>query len=315
MEKYRESDIPVRPQPLSPPPPKGGKSPANPHLSSLCAAVGFGADAIESNIAGFQKKTVPAGKYQMFGVQFDKDGKAMTADQAFKVDSDVAAWVDPEMDDDCIPDWYKDAVCLKVPIGTVDKGYSDYYYSINACDEDDDYKGKPGWANEYGMLQKNVQLKPGYGVWIVAGKEDVEITIAGCVKEASSDSFSGGVGYNLLRLPFPVTINAGDASIDWGFGASAPASWVDPEMDDDCIPDWYKDAPCIKIPIGTVDKGYVDLYYSSNACDEDDDYKGKPGWANEYGMLQKNVTIPAGVGFWLVAPKAFTATQNNPTVK
>ena len=279
-------------------------------LVAAGAAAVMGEEIASENIVGYTTKTIPAGKMMMLAVQFDKAaGGVMSADEAFSLDKAPAAWVDPVNDDDCIPGWYTNAPCLKIPKGTVDKLYTDLYYSSNACDMSDGYKGKPGWADEMGILVKAPALLAGYGVWIKAGNEDVTVTIAGGVKAAAFDTFSGGVGYNLLRLPYPVTINAGDSNIDWGLTAQAPAAWVDPVNDDDCIPDWYKDAPCLKIPKGTVDKLYTDLYYTSNACDVSDGYKGKEGWADEMGILVKDANIPEGQGFWLVLKAATTITH------
>ena len=263
---------------------------------------------------GYTTKTIPAGKYMMVAVQFDTTaGTTMSADDAFTLDKAPAAWVDPENDENCISGWYINAPCLKIPHGTVDMGYTDLYYSENACYEEstDVYKGKKGWADRDGMLVEAPLLKAGYGVWLVAGNEALTVTIAGQVKIAASDTFSGGVGYNLLRLPYPLAINAGDSKIDWGLTSQAPAAWVDPENDENCISGWYNDAPCLKIPHGTVDMGYTDLYYTSNACYEEspDVYKGKPGWADRDGMLVSDAVIPEGQGFWLVLKAAATVTH------
>lgn len=280
-------------------------------FTAAIAAAGLAFGIESANTVGYTTKTIPAGKYMMVAVQFDSTSNTiLNADQAFSLDKAPASWVDPEEDDDCIQDWYLHAPCLKIPLGTVDKGYQDLYYTSNACDLTDGYKGKRGWANELGYLVKAPTLRPGYGVWIKAGdNEDVTVTINGQVKAAASDTFTGGAGYNLMRLPYPVALNAGDSKIDWNLSSQAVASWNDPEEDDDCLPDWFKTAPCLKIPLGTVDKGYRDLYYSSNACDLTDGYKGKPGWANELGFLVKDAVIPEGQGFWLVLPAATTATQ------
>jgi len=283
-------------------------------LVAAGAAAVMGEEIASQNIVGYTTKTIPANNYMMLAVQFDKaDGTVMSADDAFTLDKAPASWVDPEKDDDCIPGWYENAPCLKIPQGTVDKGYTDLYYTSNACYEEspDVYKGKQGWATVNGMLVEAPTLKPGYGVWIKAGNEAVTVTIAGGVKAAAFDTFTGGVGYNLLRLPYPVAINAGDEKIDWGLTSQAPAAWVDPEADDDCIPNWYENAPCLKIPQGTVNLGYTDLYYTSNACYEEskDVYKGKPGWATVNGMLVTDAVIPEGQGFWLVLKAAATVTH------
>ena len=263
---------------------------------------------------GYTTKTIPANQYMMLAVQFDSTANtALSADDAFTLDKAPDSWVDPENDDDCIPGWYTNAPCLKIPQGVGSLGYTDLYYTRNACYEEskDVYKGKPGWATMEGMLVEAPALLPGYGVWIKAAGEPVTVTIAGQVKAASSDTFSGGIGYNLLRLPYPVRINAGDSKIDWGLTSQAPAAWVDPENDDDCISGWYVNAPCLKIPQGASALGYTDLYYSSNACYEEskDVYKGKPGWATMEGMLVTNAEIPEGQGFWLVLKAAATVTH------
>ena len=275
----------------------------------------FGDGGLESaNTVGYTTKTIEAGKYMMIAVQFDTTaGTAMSADEAFTLDKAPASWVNPEEDESCIAGWWQNAPCLKIPLGTVDQGYLDVYYTSNACYEEspDVYKGKPGWADQDGMLVASPALRSGYGVWIKAGSEDLTVTISGQVKASATDSLTGGVGYNLLRLPYPVAINAGDSKIDWGLTGQAIAAWTNPEEDEACIPGWWQNAPCLKIPLGTVDQGYLDVYYTSNACYEEspDVYKGKPGWADQDGMLVTNATIPEGQGFWLVLKQAATITQ------
>ena len=278
-------------------------------MFAFAAAAAIGAFAIESaNVVGYTTKTIPAGKYMMIGVQFDTTaGVAMNADEAFKLDKAGKAWESADAEE-CIPNWFANAPCLKIPYGTVEQGYRDLYYAQDACDEDDNYALKPGWADELGMLVKAPTLRSGYGVWIKAGSENLTVTIAGQVKSASSASISGAAGYNLMRLPYPVAINAGDSKLDWNLSAQAGQAWESADAEE-CIPNWFANAPCLKIPYGTVDQGYRDLYYAQDACDEDDDYALKPGWADELGMLVKNATIPEGVGFWLKLPAAATATQ------
>ena len=283
-------------------------------LVAAGAAAVMAEEIASENIVGYTTKTIPATQYLMLAVQFDNtDGTAMNADEAFQLDKAPASWVDPEKDDECIAGWYTNAPCLKIPLGMVDQGYRDLYYTCNACYEEstDVWKGKQGWADMSGMLVEAPALLAGYGVWIKAANEPVTVTIAGGVKASSADTFSGGAGYNLLRLPYPVTINAGDSNIDWGLTSQAPASWVDPENDDECITGWYTNAPCLKIPLGTVNQGYRDLYYTSNACYEEstDVWKGKPGWADMSGMLVTDANIPEGQGFWLVLKAAATVTH------
>ena len=272
------------------------------------AAAGLAFGAVESaNVVGYTTKTIPAGKYMMIAVQFDTTaGAAMNADQAFKLDKAGRAWASPDAPE-CIPNWFETAPCLKIPKGTVDKLYTDLYYAEDACDESDGYALKPGWADQYGMLVKAPALLAGYGVWIKAGSEDVTVTISGQVKASASDTISAGAGYNLMRLPYPVAINTGDSKINWNLSSQAGQAWESPDAPE-CIPNWYETAPCLKIPKGTVDKLYTDLYYAQDACDESDGYALKPGWADQYGMLVKDAVIPEGMGFWLKLPAATTAT-------
>ena len=277
-------------------------------MFTAAVAAAMGAFAIESaNVVGYTTKTIPAGKYMMIGVQFDTTaGAAMNADQAFKLDKAGHAWESADAPE-CIPNWYTTAPCIKIPYGTVNMGYRDLYYAEDACDADDNYALKPGWADQFGMLVKAPALLSGYGVWLVAGSEALTVTIAGQVKAAASDAITGGAGYNLMRLPYPVAINAGDSKINWNLSSQAGQAWESPDAPE-CIPNWFATAPCLKIPYGTVDQGYRDLYYAQDACDADDNYALKPGWADQFGMLVKNAVIPEGMGFWLVLPAANTAT-------
>ena len=273
----------------------------------VAAAFGLKAELASANVVGYTTKTIPAGKYMMVAVQFDTTEDAeMNADQAFTLNKAGKAWASADAPE-CIPGWYTTAPCLKIPKGTVDKGYTDLYYAEDACDESDNYALKPGWADRYGMLVKTPALRSGYGVWFVAGSEDLTVTIAGQVKAADSATISAGAGYNLVKLPYPVALNADDAKINWNLSAMAGQAWESADAPE-CIPNWFANAPCIKIPKGTVDKGYTDLYYAKDACDESDNYALKPGWADRYGMLVKNVTIPEGMGFWFVAPATVSST-------
>jgi len=277
-------------------------------MFAFAAAAAIGAFAIESaNVVGYTTKTIPAGKYMMIGVQFDTTaGVAMNADEAFKLDKAGKAWESADAEE-CIPNWFATAPHLMIPKGTVNMGYTDLYYAEDACDEDDGYALKPGWADQFGMLVKAPALLSGYGVWLVAGSENLTVTIAGQVKAATSDTISGGAGYNLMRLPYPVAINAGDGKLDWNLSAQAGQAWESADAEE-CIPNWFATAPHLMIPKGTVDVGYTDLYYAQDACDEDDGYALKPGWADQFGMLVKDAVIPEGMGFWLVLPSATTAT-------
>ena len=278
-------------------------------IAAFAAGLAALGDGIESaNTVGYTTKTIPAGKYMMIAVQFDTTaGAAMNADEAFKLDKAGKAWESADAEE-CIPNWFATAPHIMIPKGTVDKGYTDLYYASDASDESDGYALKPGWADRYGMLVKAPALLSGYGVWLVAGDEDLTVTISGQVKADATATISGGAGYNLLRLPYPVALNAGDAKMDWGLSAQAGQAWESADAEE-CIPNWFENAPHLMIPKGTVDMGYTDLYYAKDASDESDGYALKPGWADRYGMLVKNAVIPEGQGFWLTLPAAATATQ------
>ena len=242
----------------------------------------------------------------MIAVQFDKTtGAAMKASEAFKPSHKPQAWANPD-DENCISGWYTNAPSLKIPKGTVEMGYTDLYYAKDAYDMDDGLFYED-WASEDGIRVKDVTLLAGHAVWIKAGTVDMTVTIAGQVKESASDTFSGAAGYNMLRLPFPVSINAGSDKINWGLTTQAIQAWANPD-DENCIPEWFKTAPCLKIPKGTVDMGYTDVYYAKDAYDLDDG-KFYEGWASEDGIRIKDAVIPEGLGFWLVGTANFTVTH------
>lgn len=270
--------------------------------------VAFG-DAIESqNIVGYTTKEIPAGQYLMVAVQFDKtNGDAMKASEAFKPSHKPQAWANPD-DEECIPGWYAEAPCLKVPKGTAAVGYTDVYYAKDAYDMDDG-NFYEDWATGDGIRVKDISLLSGHAVWIKAGISNVTVTISGQVKDVSSDTFSGTAGYNMLRLPFPVSINAADSKINWGLTSQAPQAWASPD-DEECIPGWYANAPCLKIPKGTASVGYTDVYYAKDAYDLDDG-NFYEGWATGDGIrvTGSTLTIPEGLGFWLVGKDNFTVTH------
>ena len=141
--------------------------------AAFCGTV-FGLES--ANVVGYTTKTIPAGKYMMVAVQFDTtENTEMNVDQAIKVNKAGKAWASAT-DETCIPNWFANAPCIKIPKGTVDKGYTDLYYAKDACDADDDWALKPGWADESGMMVKNVTIPEGMGFWFVA-KDAVTSTV------------------------------------------------------------------------------------------------------------------------------------------
>ena len=273
-------------------------------FAAAVAAAGLAFGIESANTVGYTTKTIPAGKYMMVAVQFDKvGGTALKFDEAFQLSvTGPKAWNSLE-DPECIPGWYADAPCLKIPYGTVDKAYQDLYWTQNAYSNDlGDFV--EGWADTEGYLVTEATMLKGYGVWLVAGDADMIVTINGEVKGAASDTISAATGYNMLKLPYPVALNAGDSKINWNLtGAKAWNSIEDPE----CITGWTATAPTIKIPYGTVDKAYLDLYYSTNAYSNDlGDFV--VGWADSEGYFVSDAIIPEGMAFWLVVPAPVTST-------
>ena len=240
----------------------------------------------------------------MVAVQFDKvGGTAQTFDEAFNLNvTGAKAWNSID-DPECIAGWYADAPCLKIPNGTVNMGYLDLYWCQNAYSES---AGEfvAGWADKDGFYVDSATMLDGYGVWLVAGSADMTVTINGEVKSDASDTISAGAGYNMLKLPYPVALNADSEKIDWNLtGVKAWNSIDDPE----CISGWTATAPAIKIPNGTVNMGYLDLFYSSNAYSESaGDFV--VGWADKDGFYVADAVIKEGMAFWLVVPSATTST-------
>ncbi len=269
----------------------------------LAAMAAIGAFAIESaNTVGYTTKTIPAGKYMMVAVQFDKPGgTAMTFDEAFQINAESKGVVCWDENENLVPGWTAKAPCLKIPLGTVDKMYKDLYYTQNAWDDDLGYT--EGWADADGFLVTTANMLSGYGVWLVAGTNDLVVTINGEVKGVASDTISAATGYNMLKLPFPVALNAADAKINWNLTSLAVAAW---DANEELMSNWTASAPALKIPLGTVDQMYKDLFYCSNAWDDDLGYT--EGWADSDGFLVTNAVIPEGQSFWFVVPSAVTAT-------
>ena len=273
-------------------------------FAAAVAAAGLAFGIESANTVGYTTKTIPAGKYMMIAVQFDKvGGTALKFDEAFKLNvTGPKAWQSEE-DEECIPGWYANAPCLKIPNGTADQLYRDLYWTQNAWN---DAAGEfvEGWADAGGDYVASAEMLSGYGVWMVAGSEDLTVTIKGEVKGAASATFSAATGYNMMKLPYPVSLNAGDSKIDWNL--TGVKAW-ESEESEECIAGWYATAPCIKIPNGTADQLYRDLYYSSNAWN---DAAGEfvEGWADAGGDYVSNAVIPEGMAFWFVVPSPVTST-------
>ena len=210
----------------------------------------------------------------------------------------ILAWDENEEE---VAGWTADAPCIKVPLGTTTSGYQNLYYTANAWDDDhSDYV--PGWADADGFLVTDAQISMlnGYGVWFVAGASNLTVTIKGEVKSGASDTITGDVGWNMLKLPYPVSINALSSKINWNVTGKGVAAW---DENEDEIEGWTADAITIKIPLGTTKDGYQNIYYSSNAWDDDKgDYV--EGWADADGFLVTDAVIPEGQAFWFVLPSA-----------
>ena len=270
---------------------------------TAAVAAAMGAFAIESaNTVGYTTKEVPAGGWMLAAVQFDKVGStALPFSEAFDINADaktILAWDENEEE---VAGWTADAPCIKVPLGTTTSGYQNLYYTANAWDDDhSDYV--PGWADADGFLVTDAQISMlnGYGVWFVAGASNLTVTIKGEVKSGASDTITGDVGWNMLKLPYPVSINALSSKINWNVTGKGVAAW---DENEDEIEGWTADAITIKIPLGTTKDGYQNIYYSSNAWDDDKgDYV--EGWADADGFLVTDAVIPEGQAFWFVLPSA-----------
>ena len=272
-------------------------------MFTAAVAAAMGAFAIESaNTVGYTTKEVPAGGWMLAAVQFDKVGStALPFSEAFDINADaktILAWDENEEE---VAGWTADAPCIKVPLGTTTSGYQNLYYTANAWDDDhSDYV--PGWADADGFLVTDAQISMlnGYGVWFVAGASNLTVTIKGEVKSGASDTITGDVGWNMLKLPYPVSINALSSKINWNVTGKGVAAW---DENEDEIEGWTADAITIKIPLGTTKDGYQNIYYSSNAWDDDKgDYV--EGWADADGFLVTDAVIPEGQAFWFVLPSA-----------
>jgi len=278
-------------------------------IAFFCTAVcSYG---LESEIVGYTTKTIPANTRMMIAVQFDKtDGTQFEFDEAFHLDAvGPKAWESAE-DEDCIPGWHTDAPELQIPVGTVNRGYRDLWWCQNAWDDDlGDFV--EGWADLQGMYITSQRMLRDHGVWLIAGTNDMKVTMNGMVKSAASDTISASAGWNMLKLPYPMTLNVDDPKIDWNL--AGVDAWVTTN-DESCVFDWYVTAPVLRIQENaidkvpyTIDKAYRDLYYSSKTWDNElCDFV--EGWANADGFHAADATIPEGVAFWFVVTNAVIST-------
>ena len=287
MEKYRESDIPVRPRPLSPPPPKkkGGKSPANPHLSPLCAAVGYGADAIESaNIVGFHNQNWMPASFVMMGGQFEKtDGTAVKLSEInFGEDFQGPYWGEG------IDEFSKTAPQIQLAFPN-SEGTAKYYFVADGKEMPDGSWG-PGWVDaKENEADPDVEL--GLGFWY---KDSFNVARflgnAGQVLGDASWEKDFNKTFRMLVNPYPVATKLSEIT------------FVDIEKDatewGDGIDDFSKTATQIQIPFSNSE-GFTKLYFLADGKEMPDGSWG-PGWvdAKENTVDPETIVIPAGRGCW-----------------
>jgi coproporphyrinogen III oxidase len=252
----------------------------------------FGTGIESANTVGYTTKAIAQNDYALTAVQFE------TVDQQNNItnlistsDAGTTAW----NGDDNVPGWYNSAMTLMVPNG--EGGYSFYYYAADGWDDANETE-YPGWCDEYGYIQANVTLTTGLGVWFKGSASGNEsITMSGQVLDEATTATSVGSGYTIIANPYPVASDIQTVTTT----ASAATAWDG----DDNVPGWYNSAPTIMIPNG--EGGYSFYYYAADGWDDDNETE-YAGWCDEYGYIQKNITLPVTTGIWFKNNAAATVT-------
>ena len=263
-------------------------------MFGLAAAAAISAfAALESaNTVGYTTKDIAQGAYVLTAVQFETVDQQNNITNLVKTsDAGTTAW----NGDDNVPGWYNSALTLMVPKAT--GGYDYYYYAADGWDDANETE-YPGWCDEFGYIQPSVALTTGLGVWFKGSTSGNEtITMAGQVLEDDTTTTSVGSGYTIVANPYPIVVDLQTVAT----AASAATAW----NGDDNVPGWYNNAPTIMIPKTTG--GYDYYYYAADGWDDDSETE-YAGWCDEFGYIQKNMTIPVTAGIWFKNNSATTVT-------
>jgi len=257
---------------------------------ALCAAVGY--SEIESaNTVGYTASSNPAIKsYVMVANSFQDVGET-------SLDINKIATT-------ATPATYKTRVAsaplLKI-WNPVSGTYTTYYYIDDCEDPEDDENEITAWATGTGEYPEAISLPLGAAMWYICQTEaDKSVTFSGEISSDDDVTLSATTaGYTMFANPFPVATDIN--SIIWK--ASDGTTALEPAT--------YKTrttaAPQIKVwnPATGI---YTTFYYIDDCEDPEDDENEITAWSTGTGEYP-TTTIPAGQGFWLILPSAYTGAK------
>ena len=242
------------------------------------------ADVESANIVGYTGKTVESGKYYLVGVQFNKTG-----DASGKVDmNDLIS-----LSKDIVPGTYESdfATAPQIQVMNAAGGYDSYYYISDATDDQDVELGYDCWADIYGYeLTDTDKLVMGSGFWFKSPTAGT-ITVAGEVKANANAVVAFPANkYAIISNPFPKAFSLADVV----------TTGVKPGTYDSDF------EGASQIQVMNAAGGYDSFYYISDATDATDEYVNYDCWADIYGYILEEDTVPAGASFWIKANGAGT---------
>ncbi len=279
-------------------------------FAAAVAAAGLAFGIESANTVGFHTKSVQAGKFAIFGPQFE--------DMAGNTDiNKLITGVTGVSQDSLGDDFVKYAPHIQVP-NAAGTGYAMYYYltdgyyDTGTVDGEGDpvYAQKPGWCDQNGLIageegaDADGVLPPGVAIWIKDVNLSESFQQAGQVSDAAYVDQTVPATFVLRTHGYPVAFDLNDSTKVTFTGLAGVSQ-------DSLGDDFVKSAPHIQVP-NAAGTGYAmyyyltDGYYDTGTVDGEGDpvYAQKPGWCDQNGLIageegaDADGIVPVGTGFW-----------------
>lgn len=309
------------------------------------------AEAVSSDIVGYNMAATAKGEWYMVGVQFTKVGggtiNALDYAQTASVpvanamkSSKAAQLLTWDSAGEKYNTYYylSDAIDQDAFDELFDQDALDALYDDDKEDEADelyqswlDASSKEGWADLAGILVTSVPVAIGDAFWFVDIDAENSITICGGVESAASVPVIAGAGWTMISNGYPTGLNVGDVGLDGNVGAvlnankaTSAAQLVAWDAANEKYNTYYylSDAIDQEKFDKLYDQDALDALYDDDKEDEADelyqswlDASSKMGWADLAGILYTGSLQDAGKGFWFVLPAGnadATITFKNP---
>ena len=290
-------------------------------VAAVTAAMTGVCDVQSQNIVGFTTVTVPADKWQMVALPFEKVGEGGAVDlqdlvkgipTALNVSGAYTKW------GDTVPQLQLQN--RDKTTGAITAGNTTYYY-VNATRTAAYGGGKePGWANQGGLYVGKsaiaaVSVKPGTAYWFkipateTYAEKQYTVSLAGQVvgNDAPTTITVPQGKWQMVCNPFPMDIPLNSVN----FAIDAEAINVS-----GAYTKWGDTVPQLQLQnrdktTGIITAGNTTYYYVNATRTAAYGGGKEPGWANQGGLYVGKsaiaaVTIPAGAGFWFKNPNADT---------